>query len=142
MRAWTRGLIILLAVAEAILGFWAQFAPMSFFEDGPIPGANTGWVALFPPYNEHLVRDYGGMNLALVVVLVVAAVKLTPLWVRTSMGALLAFSVPHTVFHIIHLEHFSRSAAIGQTTSLVVTVLIMVGLIVMAGRLRPAEVKV
>ncbi|TCO52593.1 hypothetical protein [Actinocrispum wychmicini] len=142
MRAWTRGLVILLAVTQGIIGFWAQFGPTSFFEDGPIPGANSGWVALFPPYNEHLVRDYGGMNLALVVVLVVAAVKLTPLWVRTSMVATLAFAVPHTVFHIIHLEHFSRSAAIGQTTSLVLTVLIPLIVIMMAGQLRRTEVKV
>jgi hypothetical protein len=140
VRSWTRALVALLALMEGIVGIWATFAPLSFFEDGPVPG--TGWVALLPPYNEHLVRDYGSMTLGMTCVLVVTAVKLTPLLVRTSMAALLLFAVPHTVFHIFHLENFSPSAAIAQTTTLLVTLVVPVALIVMAGSLKRAPARV
>jgi hypothetical protein len=127
---------------EAIIGAWATSGPLSFYQDGPVPGADTGWVALLPPYNEHLVRDYGTMSLALAVVLGYAAVELTPQVVRMSMVALLVFAVPHTIFHMFHLEHFSRSAAITQSVSLIATVVIPLVVIVMAGQPRRARVKV
>jgi hypothetical protein len=138
VRSWTRALVALLAVVEGTVGLWAAFAPLSFFADGPVPG--TGWVALLPPYNEHLMRDYGTMTLAMTVVLVVAAVRLTPLLVRTSMAALLVFAVPHATFHMFHLEHFPQSAAIAQTVSLVATLFIPVAVIVLAGRLDRVKV--
>jgi hypothetical protein len=138
MRAWTRGLVILLAMAEGVIGLWITLAPMSFYEDGPVPG--TGWVKLLPPYNEHLLRDYGGMTLAITFILVVTAVKMTPFLVRVSMIALLLFVVPHTIFHIVHLEHFTRSDAIAQTTTLVLTLLVPIVLIAMAGRLPKTKV--
>jgi hypothetical protein len=140
MRAWTRGIVILLALAEAAIGLWASIAPLSFFENGPIPG--TGWVALMPPYNEHLMLDYGTMTLAMTFVLIVTAVKLTPLLVRTSMVALLIFAVPHGVFHTLHLEHFTQAAAIAQTTLLAVSLTFPIALLVMAGHLERAKVKV
>ena len=139
-RGWTRGLLIAFTAMEAVIGLWATIAPQSFYDDGPIPG--TGWVALLPPYNEHLLRDYAGMTLAMTVVLVVTAVKLTPLLVRTSMVALTLFAVPHTIFHIVHLEHFSQSAAVTQTVLLMVTVFIPIVVFALASRLErvPATV--
>jgi hypothetical protein len=142
VRRWTRILLALLALTEAIIGVWATFGPLSFYEDGPIPGADTGWVALLPPYNEHLVRDYGTMSLALAVVLGYAAVKLTPSLVRMSMVAMLVFAVPHTIFHMFHLEHFARSSAIAQSVSLIATVVIPLVVIVMAGQFKRSKVKV
>ena len=45
--------------------------PRSFYDD--FPGAGRTWVAVDGPYNEHLVRDVGGLNLALAFVAVLAA---------------------------------------------------------------------
>jgi hypothetical protein len=135
VHLWTRAILILLALVEGIVALWATLWPQSFFDDGPVPGLDTGWVALFPPYNEHLMRDYGSALLGLVLVTVVAAVKMTPTLIRTSMGAMLMFAVPHTIFHLLHLEHFTPADAITQSITLVLTALLPVAVIVMAGKL-------
>jgi hypothetical protein len=70
------------------------------------------------------MRDVGGLNLALLIVVVVAAVTLDRLVVRTALAAVLFFAVVHFIFHATHLENFPRGDAIAQTVSLGVTVLL------------------
>lgn len=131
MRTFVRSVLAFFVVMLGFIGVWASLAPLSFYEYGPVPG--LPWVRLFPPYNEHLVRDFGGMNMAMAVVFAVAAVKLTPVLVRTATGAYLLFSVPHTVFHTIHLEHFTPVDAAVQTTGLIVLTLLLVVVFAVAG---------
>jgi hypothetical protein len=140
MRNLVRGVLILFAVIQGFIGVWASLAPESFYQDGPLPG--LGWVQLFPPYNEHLVRDFGGMNLTVTVLFIVAAVQLTPLLVRLAAGAYFLFAVPHTIFHTIHLEHFTPADAVIQTTGLIVTTLLLVIVFAAAGRLERTPVRV
>jgi hypothetical protein len=138
MRTWTRSLVIVLGFLTATLGVWAGFAPVSFYRDGPIPLFDTNWVSMLPPYNEHLVRDYGFMNLGMTVIFVVAAITLSPAMVRTGAGALFVFGAPHTLFHSFHLDHMSTTDAITQTvTTSVLTVLLPWLVFWMAGRLNP-----
>ena len=66
-----RVLLIVLGAVALELGVWATFAPRSFYDD--FPGLGRAWVAADGPYNEHLVRDFGGLNLALAVLTLVAA---------------------------------------------------------------------
>jgi hypothetical protein len=137
MRTWSRTLVIVQGVLTATLGVWAGLAPESFYQDGPIPFIDTGWVAMLPPYNEHLVRDYGFMNLGMTVVFVVAAIKLTPVLVRTATGALFAFGVPHTMFHSFNLDHMSTADATAQTiTTSVLTIALPAVVFLMAGGLN------
>lgn len=140
MKASVRVILGFFAAVEGFIGVWASLAPFSFYEQGPVPG--LGWVRLFPPYNEHLVRDFGGMSLAFAAVFVVAAIKPTPVLVRTATGAFFLFSVPHTIFHTIHLEHFTPSDAVVQTTGLVVMTLLLMILFAAAGRLERTPVRV
>ena len=72
---------------------------------------------LLPPYNEHLVRDVGGLSLALAMVLAGAAVRGDRASVRLAAVAMLVVAVPHALFHQTHLEHFPTSAAIAQTVA-------------------------
>jgi hypothetical protein len=106
-----------LAVAQAVIGAWALVAPLSFYAG--FPAAGHAWVALLPPYNEHLVRDVGALGLALTVLLVVAATVPTRLVVRTAAVAFAAYAVPHTVFHALHLDGFSTPDAVAQTAGFV-----------------------
>ena len=131
MRGLVRGGLVAVGVMEAFIGVWASVAPRAFFDQGPVPG--LAWVRLFPPYNEHLVRDFGGLNMAMAVVFAVAAVRLTPVLVRTATGGFLLFSVPHTVYHTIHLEHFGPVDAVVQTTGLVVVTLVLLAVFIAAG---------
>ena len=82
----------LLAAAMATVGVWAQFAPASFYASFP---AGRAWVAADGPYNEHLVRDVGGLNLALAFLLAVAATRLEPHVTRMIAVATLVYAVPH-----------------------------------------------
>jgi hypothetical protein len=106
-----------LAVAQAVVGGWALVAPRSFFSSFPASG--HAWVALLPPYNEHLVRDVGALSLALTILLAVAATVPTRSLVRTAAVAFAAYAVPHTLFHALHLEGFTTGDAIAQTAGFV-----------------------
>jgi hypothetical protein len=90
------GLLFLVATALGV-GLWALFLPRVFYDDFPFPG--RAWVSTLGPYNEHLVRDYGELNLALAVLLAFAAIFLERRLVQASLLALLAYTVPHFVFH-------------------------------------------
>ena len=69
-RTWL--MIGLLFVATPLAGgIWALLFPRAFYEGFPLPG--SGWVSTLGPYNEHLVRDYGALNLAMAVLLLAAA---------------------------------------------------------------------
>ena len=102
----------LLAVTQAAIGVWALVAPGSFY--GRFPAAGHAWVALLPPFNEHLVRDVGALSLALAVVLVVAAGSGRSLPIRTAAAAFAVYAVPHTIFHAQHLQGFSAADATAQ----------------------------
>ena len=95
------------AVASVQLGIWATFAPRSFFDD--YPGFGRHWVRVDGPYNEHLVRDFGALNLALALVTIAALVTLSRPMVIAVAVAWLAWSVPHLVYHLRHLDMFSST---------------------------------
>lgn len=101
--AYRRGLGIwpgLLATA-LVVGAWALLAPGSFYDDFPAVG--RGWVSALPPYNEHLVRDVGALNLALAVLLGFAALSREGRLVRISLVVWLAYAIPHFVFHLTEM---------------------------------------
>jgi len=95
------------AVASVQLGIWATFAPRSFYDD--YPGLGREWVRVNGPYNEHFVRDFGALNLALAVVTIAALVTLSRPTVIAVAIAWLAWSVPHLVYHLRHLDVFSST---------------------------------
>ena len=98
---WARaGLVVLLLVGLSV-GLWAQLASSSFFDDFPL---GRGWVAADGPDNEHLVRDSGGMNLALAIVTWGALRSARSSQVVITALAWLAFAVPHLTSHLHHLD--------------------------------------
>lgn len=123
-----------LAASAAMLGVWALAAPRNFYDTFP---GGRGWVAADGPYNEHLLRDFGGLNLGLTVILVVAAVKLTPLLARTAAVASLAFGVPHLVYHLAHLDTYEGIDKVGNAATLSGGVLVGILVLVLAGRMNP-----
>ncbi len=89
-----------LTVTSVIVGMWAQFAPRSFYDN--FPGFGHVWVGVDGPFNEHLVRDVGGLNLALAIVLLFAAVFLERSLVVAACSASLLYGVPHLVYHFLN----------------------------------------
>lgn len=98
-RLVARVALLLLALAGLYQGIWAQVAPRSFFDDFP---GGMSWVADDGPYNQHLVRDVGGLVNGLSVVAIVAACTLsTTLLVANALGWFV-YAVPHLVYHLAH----------------------------------------
>lgn len=97
--------LVILAGSALLVGAWAQFSPRSFYRS--FPGLGRHWVAVDGKYNEHLVRDVGGLNLALAVVTVIAIVHRSAVLVRTAALAWLVYAVPHVVYHAAHLELYA-----------------------------------
>lgn len=131
MRA---GLFALVGL-QAVEGGCQFFFPRHFNDNFPLPGHH--WVAMMPPYNEHLIRDVGALNLALLLVLVVAAVTLERTMVRTALAAFLVFAVPHGIFHQFHLEHFPPADAIAQ--SIILTLVALFPLALLAATFRKRQ---
>jgi hypothetical protein len=121
-----------LALVELAVGIVATLTPRVFYDYLP-------WVSLASPYSEHLMRDLGAMNLALAVVTFVAAITMEQLMVRTALTAYLVFAVPHLLFHVTHHQHYTTTAAILETTGLVVLVLLPVALLMFTGQRSPLE---
>ena len=105
----------------AMVGGWALLAPGGFYSASPTVG--HAWVSLLPPYNEHLVCDVGALSLSLTVLLTAAAVVPTRSLVQTAAAAFMAYAIPHTIFHGLHLEGFPDADALWQTAGFAVQLL-------------------
>jgi hypothetical protein len=116
-----------LVFVELAVGAVATLTPRVFYDYVP-------WVSLAPPYSEHLMRDYGAMNLALAVVTLVAAITMEQLMVRVALAAYLVFAIPHLLFHVTHHRHYTATAAITETAALVVAMLLPVALLSLTGQ--------
>jgi hypothetical protein len=115
----SRIILALLGVTAIELGVWATVSPRAFYEN--FPGGGRHWVSLDGPYNEHLVRDFGGLNLALALVTLAALVKFTPTLVRLAAGAWLVWSVPHFVYHARHLDVLETGDKVANMVTLGLT---------------------
>ena len=131
---WLRVGLGLLAVAAADVGVWALAAPRSFYDD--FPGGGRSWVGAVGPYNEHLVRDVGGLNLALAVLLLAAAVLLERRLVFVALAAYLVNAVPHFIFHVTHMDELSTGDQVAQTVSLALAVVVPLALLPLARRVE------
>jgi len=108
MREWiVRVVLAVWVVASIQLGVWATFAPRSFYDD--YPGFGREWVRVNGPYNEHFVRDFGALNLALAVLTIAALVTMSRPMVIAVAVAWLAWGVPHLVYHMRHLDVFATA---------------------------------
>jgi nucleoside-diphosphate-sugar epimerase len=102
--------LAVLAISGLAVGVQALFFPTSFYEDFPF---GRGWVALDPPYNEHLVRDVGGLNLGLAFVAGSAWITRRVSLARIAGIAWLLFAVPHAWYHLIHLDAATGADQVG-----------------------------
>lgn len=121
--------LIYQAGALALVGFWAAFAPKSFYSD--FPGGGRHWISADGPFNQHLVRDVGELSLALFVVLVAAAITMSMPLVRASLVAVIVNGVLHVVYHARHLDMFSSGDGAAIMVSLALGPIVAVALLLM-----------
>lgn len=121
MTALRKVALVVIAGGALLVGVWAQLFPRSFYDD--FPGAGRVWVAVDGPYNEHLVRDVGGLQLALALVAIVALVTGSVLVARLAGAGALVYGVPHLVYHATHLDAFDTADKVAMIGSLGLAVL-------------------
>jgi hypothetical protein len=131
-RTWLRIGLLFVAATPLAGGFWALLFPRAFYEGFPLPG--SGWVSTLGPYNEHLVRDYGALNLAMAVLLLAAGVFLERCLAQVALITWLVFEVPHFVFHLGQTHHFSAGSNLAQLGGLAFLVLLPLGLLFLSRR--------
>lgn len=130
-----RGLIriglLFLVFASLTVGPWAQFAPHSFWEG--FPGFRQGWVSADGPYNEHLIRDVGGLQLAIIVVLLAALIRPEVTLVRVAALASIMWQAPHLVYHLVHVGDLpTLSDMVIQSVGLVFTFAVALAVLALA----------
>ena len=112
----TRVALGFLALSSLSIGVWAVLAPRSFY-DG-FPGFGSVWVAVDGPYNEHLIRDVGALNLALTVLLVGAAWTMSRDVVITAAAAAAVWGTPHLLYHAFNTEGLTTMDAVVSLSGL------------------------
>lgn len=117
---------------NALVGLWAGLAPQSFYDS--FPGGGRNWVALDGPYNQHLVRDVGVLNLALVVVFLAVVLRPTKYLVLVACGAELVYSLPHFLYHATHLDPYEGSDKVALLVSLSVAIVLPIALLIRSSR--------
>jgi len=108
----------LLAASALVIGVQALFAPRWFYNEFPL---GRGWVAADGPFNQHLLRDFGALQLALFVVTVVAIVTRRVGLARLAGGATLVFALPHLVYHLGHRGSLGDADLISSLGALTIT---------------------
>ena len=126
-----RVVLYVLGGIQLLNGIWITLSPTSFYDDFPL---GRGWVEALPAYNEHLMRDVGGLFMATGVVLVVAGLWLERRVVMLALGSYLLFAIPHTIYHLLNLEPYGTGDAIGNVIALGATVVLPVYLLVLLAR--------
>ena len=106
---------VVLAVAAAFglfVGIWAQFFPEGFYSS--FPGLGFHWVSENGAFDEHLIRDVGGLYLGL------SAITLVAIATRTAEAGRLA-GLGWSVFGLLHLG-FHATHLVGETTNRVAAI--------------------
>jgi hypothetical protein len=134
-RRAVRIALALLFVQGLIVGAWAAAWPRSFYDD--FPGGGRAWVAADGPYNEHLVRDFGDLNLALAVVTLVALIASTRVVALAAALAWIVYQAPHLVYHLRHLDLYDTGDKVANVTALVFGLVLPIVVLLGARKLRP-----
>lgn len=133
---WLRVALGYLLLISLQIGVWALFAPRSFYDSFPDWG--KGWVSVDGPYNEHLIRDVGALNLALAALLGIAAVKLTRELVVAAAIASAVWGVPHLVYHLFNTDGLESFDLVASFLGLAVFAALPIALIVISSKVERA----
>ena len=136
-RTITRVGLAVLAAQGLVLGAWASVSPRGYFDN--FPGLGIRWVVGDGPYNEHLMRDYGALNLALGVFTLCAAIWLTRELAVAAALAWIVYAVPHVAYHFFNRESFDTADQIGVIGGLLLQPLVAVVVLIAS---RPATTTV
>ena len=125
-------LLVIVGAGNALVGVWASLAPHPFYDS--FPGGGRHWVSVDGPFNEHLVRDVGTLNLALAAIAVAALVRPLRYLVMVYAAAELLYTVPHWLYHATHLDGYEAADQVGLMITLGISVLAPIVLVLLSSR--------
>lgn len=128
--------LLVLGAGQGLTALLALFAPRTFFDDFPVSGAD--WVSALPPFNEHLVRDYGASFLALSVLALAAAWIGERRLVAVALAVWLVSAVPHLVFHLAHSDMPDGLSGLASLATLAFNALLPLVLLYLVRKEDPA----
>jgi hypothetical protein len=131
--------LALLVAQGLVVGLWAALSPRSFYDE--FPGGGRAWVAADGPYNEHLVRDFGDLNLALAVVSIVALIALSRAVVLAAGVGWIVYQTPHLVYHLRHLDVYDTADKVANVTALVLALVLPVLAVIASRRLATERLR-
>jgi hypothetical protein len=133
---WTRVGLAYLALSFLLIGVWAQFWPQSFYND--FPGLGRAWVRLDGPFNEHLIRDVGGLNLGLGLAAIFALRFSQARVIQAISLVMFVYSLPHYVYHLMHLSVLPTTLdQVANIVLLGLNVFIPLALLIVAPGVKP-----
>ena len=135
-RTPIRALLIYEAVTIGVVSAWILIAPRGFYDDFPV--GSSAWVSALPPFNEHLIRDFGGAGLGLAVLAALAALWMERRLVQAAAIAIFAGSLPHTIYHFTTTESYSTGDNVASLGGLVIQTLIPLAVLYMTREPAPA----
>ncbi|CAN5617612.1 hypothetical protein BH20ACT2_BH20ACT2_17390 [soil metagenome] len=127
-RTWRDVILAAFAVQWTGTGLWAVLAPRSFYDT--FPGGGRQWIAVDGPFNEHLLRDVGGLFCALGVLAAFALWQRSPAVVRAAGLAITVFSVPHVLYHLANTDVLSTGDVVASVGSLAIGLTLAVALVI------------
>lgn len=95
-----------LGVSALALGVYAAIFPRGFYDDFPM---GRSWISVDGPFNEHLIRDFGGLNLALACFTLAAAYVGGRAMVRAAASASILFGATHVLYHLRHADVYGSA---------------------------------
>jgi hypothetical protein len=119
VERFVRGAAIAGAVVFLLPGVWAFADPASFYDA----------VALFPPYNRHLLHDVGAFQVGLGSALVLGLAGWSGL--RVALWAAAIAAVLHAISHIVDRDLGGRES---DPLALILVAAVMVAAAIAAGR--------
>ena len=96
----TRIGLVVLGLQALVPGAWATASPRGFYDD--FPGFGAHWISTDGPFNEHLLRDFGALNLALGMLALLAALWMNRNLVIATAISFLVYGIPHLTYHLFN----------------------------------------
>ena len=122
--------LIYLAVIIGLVAAMILISPRGFYDD--FPTGPSAWVSALPPYNEHLLRDFGSAGLGLAVLAGLAAAWMDRRLVQAAAISLFVGSLPHTIYHGTTFESYSTGDNIVSFGGLVLQSLLPLAILYLA----------
>ena len=133
-RGLIRAVLLYVAITSGMVSLWILAAPRGFYDDFPL--GSREWVSVLPPYNEHLLRDYGSALLGLTVLATAAAILMERRLVQVTLLVLFAGITPHLVYHLTTTESYSTGDNIVSLGGLALQSLLPLGLLALTAERR------